>query len=124
MKSRIYAFIYVLASSLLALPVSAQEEQIKELQDFIQRFSANASKSKQATSRKKELEKISLNELVPSSRVYPYIDFKPDRDIGNEVLTVEGISKTIDGVKVLDNLSFILRKSLGNLLSLKSLFKK
>ena len=85
-----------------------KEEQIKELQDFISRFSANASKSKQATSRKRALEKIELEDIKPSSRKYPYIDFRPNREIGNEVLTVEGISKTIDGVKVLDNVSFIL----------------
>ncbi len=85
-----------------------KEEKIKELQEFISRFSANASKSKQATSRKKALEKIELDEIRPSSRKYPYIDFRPNREIGNEVLTVEGISKTIDGVKVLDNISFIL----------------
>ena len=87
-----------------------KEEKIKELQEFISRFSANASKSKQATSRKRALEKIELDTIKPSSRKYPYIDFKPDREIGNEVLTVEGISKTIDGVKVLDNISFILRR--------------
>ena len=87
-----------------------KEEKIKELQDFISRFSANASKSKQATSRKKALEKIELDEIKPSSRKYPYIDFRPNREIGNEVLTVEGISKTIDGVKVLDNISFILNR--------------
>ena len=85
-----------------------KEEKIKELQEFIQRFSANASKSKQATSRKRALEKIELDEIRPSSRKYPYIDFRPAREIGNEVLTVEGISKTIDGVKVLDNVSFIV----------------
>ena len=85
-----------------------KEEKIKELQEFISRFSANASKSKQATSRKRALEKIELDEIKPSSRKYPYIDFRPDREIGNEILTVEGISKTIDGVKVLDNISFIL----------------
>ncbi len=85
-----------------------KEEKIKELQEFISRFSANASKSKQATSRKRALEKIELEEIKPSSRKYPYIDFRPDREIGNEVLSVEGISKTIDGVKVLDNISFIL----------------
>ena len=85
-----------------------KEEKIKELQEFISRFSANASKSKQATSRKKALEKIQLEEIRPSSRKYPYIDFRPNREIGNEVLTVEGISKTIDGVKVLDNISFIM----------------
>lgn len=85
-----------------------KEEKIKELQDFISRFSANASKSKQATSRKRALEKIQLDEIKPSSRKYPYIDFRPNREIGNEVLTVEGLSKTIDGVKVLDNISFTL----------------
>ena len=87
-----------------------KEEKIKELQDFIQRFSANASKSKQATSRKRALEKIELDEIRPSSRKYPYIDFRPSREIGNEVLSVEGISKTIDGVKVLDNISFIVNR--------------
>ena len=87
-----------------------KEEKIKELQEFISRFSANASKSKQATSRKRALEKIELDTIKPSSRKYPYIDFKPDREIGNEVLSVDGISKTIDGVKVLDNISFILRR--------------
>ena len=85
-----------------------KEEKIKELQEFISRFSANASKSKQATSRKKALEKIELDEIKPSSRKYPYIDFRPEREIGNEVLSVEGLSKTIDGVKILDNISFIL----------------
>ena len=83
-----------------------KEEKIKELQDFIQRFSANASKSKQATSRKRALEKIELDTLRPSSRKYPYVDFKPNREIGNEVLTVTNLSKTIDGEKVLDNVSF------------------
>ncbi|NBI91617.1 ATP-binding cassette domain-containing protein [Lachnospiraceae bacterium] len=83
-----------------------KEEKIKELQEFISRFSANASKSKQATSRKRALEKIELEEIRPSSRKYPYIDFRPDREIGNEVLSVEGLSKTIDGVKVLDNITF------------------
>ena len=85
-----------------------KEEKIKELQEFIQRFSANASKSKQATSRKRALEKIQLDEIRPSSRKYPYIDFRPDRAIGNEVLEVKNLSKTIDGVKVLDDVSFIL----------------
>ncbi len=85
-----------------------KEEKIKELQEFIQRFSANASKSKQATSRKKALEKIELDDIRPSSRKYPYIDFRPSREIGNEVLTVENLSKTVDGVKVLDKLSFIV----------------
>ena len=85
-----------------------KEEKIKELQEFIQRFSANASKSKQATSRKRALEKIELDEIRPSSRKYPYIDFRPEREIGNEVLTVEHLSKTIDGVKILDDISFIV----------------
>ena len=87
-----------------------KEEKIKELQEFINRFSANASKSKQATSRKRALEKIELEEIKPSSRKYPYIDFRPDREIGNEVLQVENISKTINGEKVLDNISFILSR--------------
>ncbi len=85
-----------------------KEEKIKELQEFISRFSANASKSRQATSRKRALEKIELDTIRPSSRKYPYIDFRPEREIGNEVLTVENITKTIDGVKVLDHISFIL----------------
>ncbi|MBR6665550.1 MAG: ATP-binding cassette domain-containing protein [Lachnospiraceae bacterium] len=85
-----------------------KEEKIKELQEFISRFSANASKSKQATSRKRALEKIKLDEIKPSSRKYPYIDFRPDREIGNEVLSVEHISKTINGEKVLDDISFIV----------------
>ena len=85
-----------------------KEEKIKELQEFISRFSANASKSKQATSRKRALEKIQLDDMRPSSRKYPYVDFRPNREIGNEVLMVENLSKTIDGVKVLDNISFTL----------------
>ena len=87
-----------------------KEEKIKELQEFIQRFSANASKSKQATSRKRALEKIELDDIKPSSRKYPYIDFRPNREIGNEVLTVENLSKTIDGEKILDNISFVLNR--------------
>ncbi len=83
-----------------------KEEKIKELQEFISRFSANASKSKQATSRKRALEKIELDEIKPSSRKYPYIDFRPDREIGNEVLTVEHLSKTLNGEKLLDDISF------------------
>ena len=85
-----------------------KEEKIKELQEFISRFSANASKSKQATSRKRALEKIQLDEIKPSSRKYPYIDFRPNREIGNEVLMVEDISKTIDGEKALDHVSFVM----------------
>ncbi len=106
-----------------------KEEKIKELQEFIQRFSANASKSKQATSRKKALEKIQLEEIKPSSRKYPYIDFRPEREIGNEVLTVENLTKTIDGVKVLDNISFIVNNDDkiafvgGNELAKTTLFK-
>jgi ATPase subunit of ABC transporter with duplicated ATPase domains len=87
-----------------------KEEKIKELQAFIARFSANASKSKQATSRKKLLDKISLDDIRPSSRRYPYVNFTPEREIGNDVLRVEGLTKTIDGVKVLDNVSFIMNK--------------
>ncbi len=106
-----------------------KEEKIKELQEFIARFSANASKSKQATSRKRALEKIELEEMRPSSRKYPYIDFRPNRSIGNEVLTVEGISKTIDGVKILDNISFTIGREDkvafvgGNELAKTTLFK-
>ena len=106
-----------------------KEEKIKELQDFIQRFSANASKSKQATSRKRALEKIELDDIRPSSRKYPYIDFRPNREIGNEVLTVTNLSKTIDGVKILDNLSFIIGHNDkvafvgGNTLATTTLFK-
>ncbi len=88
-----------------------KEEKIKELQEFISRFSANASKSKQATSRKRALEKIQLDDMRPSSRKYPYIDFRPSREIGNEVLMVENLSKTIDGVKILDNISFTLGRN-------------
>ena len=86
-----------------------KEEKIKELQAFIARFSANASKSKQATSRKKSLEKIQLDEITPSNRKYPYIDFKPDRLPGNEILQVKNISKTINGEKILDNVSFTVK---------------
>lgn len=105
-----------------------KEDKIKELQEFIQRFSANASKSKQATSRKRALEKIELDDIRPSSRKYPYIDFRPAREIGNEVLTVTNLSKTIDGVKVLDNISFIIGHEdrvafVGNTLASTTLFK-
>ena len=106
-----------------------KEEKIKELQDFISRFSANASKSKQATSRKKALEKIELDDMKPSSRKYPYIDFRPEREIGNEVLQVEGLSKTIDGEKILDNLEFTIGREDkvafvgGNELAKTTLFK-
>ena len=87
-----------------------KEEKIKELQEFIARFSANASKSKQATSRKKSLEKIELDEIKPSNRRYPYIDFKPDREPGKEILQVKNISKTINGEKILDNISFTVKQ--------------
>ncbi len=87
-----------------------KEEKIKELQEFIARFSANASKSKQATSRKKSLEKIQLDEIKPSNRKYPYIDFKPDREPGKEILEVKNISKTVNGEKLLDNVSFTVKK--------------
>lgn len=104
-----------------------KEDKIKELQDFIARFSANASKSKQATSRKKMLEKIELDEIRPSSRKYPYIDFKLDRDIGNDVLTVKNLSKTVDGKKVLDKVSFTLTKEdkvafVGDPIAISTLF--
>ncbi|AEB30550.1 ABC efflux transporter [Carnobacterium sp. 17-4] len=99
-----------LASKLLGNVNAKKEEQIKELQAFIARFSANASKSKQATSRKKMLEKITLDDIQPSSRRYPFVGFTPDRDIGNDLLRVENISKTIDGKKILDNITFTLNK--------------
>mgnify|MGYP004534683499 CR=1 FL=1 len=105
-----------------------KEEQIKELQDFIARFSANASKSKQATSRKKLLDKIKLEDLEPSSRRYPYVGFKPEREVGNDILIVEGLTKTVDGVKVLDNVSFMVRKDdkiafIGDEIAVTTLFK-
>ena len=105
-----YDFWYE-SSQLMIEANKKKEEKIKELQDFISRFSANASKSKQATSRKRALEKIQLDEIRPSSRKYPYIDFRPEREIGNEVLMVENLSKTIDGVKVLDDISFTLGRN-------------
>ncbi|WP_070119295.1 ABC-F family ATP-binding cassette domain-containing protein [Bacillus marinisedimentorum] len=108
-----YDFWY--ESSQLALKMAQEqnkkkEEKIKELQAFVARFSANASKSKQATSRKKLLEKITLDDIQPSSRRYPYIAFKPEREIGNDLLRVEGLSKTVNGEKVLNNVSFIMNK--------------
>ena len=86
-------------------------EKIKELQNFIARFSSNASKAKQATSRKKMLDKIKVEDLQPSTRRYPFVGFTPDREAGKEILQVEGLSKTIDGVKVLDNITFMLNKN-------------
>lgn len=108
-----YDFWY--ESSQLALQMAKdqnkkKEEKIKDLQEFIARFSANASKSKQATSRKKLLEKISLDDIQPSSRRYPFVGFKPEREVGNDILTVDRLSKTIDGEKVLDNISFTISK--------------
>jgi len=97
-----------LAAKLAADQNAKKEEKIKELQDFIARFSANASKSKQATSRKKTLDKITLDDIQPSSRRYPFVGFSPEREIGNDLLSVSGLSKTVDGVKVLDNITFTL----------------
>ncbi len=126
-----YDFWY--ESSQLALQMAKdqnkkKEEKIKELQDFIARFSANASKSKQATSRKKLLEKITLDDIEPSSRRYPFVGFKPEREVGNDILVVEGLSKTVDGVKVLDNVSFRVNKDekiafVGNEIAITTLFK-
>jgi ATPase subunit of ABC transporter with duplicated ATPase domains len=126
-----YDFWY--ESSQLALQMSKdqnkkKEEKIKELQDFIARFSANASKSKQATSRKKLLDKITLDDIQPSSRRYPFVGFKPEREVGNDILTVKDLSKTIDGVKILDNINFILNKDdkialIGNEIAITTLFK-
>ena len=114
---QVYAgnYDFWLKSSQLALQMAKdqnkkKEEKIKELQTFIQRFSANASKSKQATSRKKLLEKITLDDIKPSSRRYPYIAFTPDREAGDQLLQVSGLTKTIDGEKVLNNVSFTLKK--------------
>lgn len=98
-----------LAAKLMADQNAKKEEKIKELEAFIARFSANASKSKQATSRKKTLDKIQIEDIRPSSRKYPYVGFSPEREIGNDLLIVKNISKTIDGEKVLDNISFTLR---------------
>ena len=98
-----------LAAKLLADRNAKAEEKIKQLQEFVARFSANASKSRQATSRKKMLDKIELEEIVPSSRKYPFINFKAEREIGNDLLTVENLTVKIDGETILDNISFILR---------------
>ena len=126
-----YDFWY--QSSQLALQMmrdqnKKKEEKIKELQTFIQRFSANASKSKQATSRKKMLDKINLDEIQPSTRKYPFVGFKPEREVGNDILAVDGLSKTIDGVKVLDNIRFTVNKTdkiafLGDEIAITTLFK-
>ncbi|WP_410504723.1 ATP-binding cassette domain-containing protein [Ligilactobacillus salivarius] len=98
-----------LAAKLQANANAKKEEKIKELQEFIARFSANASKSKQATSRKKQLEKITLDDIKPSSRKYPFIKFEMERELGNDLVKVENVSHTIDGEKILDNVSFIIR---------------
>ena len=126
-----YDFWY--ESSQLALQMAKdqnkkKEEKIKELQEFIARFSANASKSKQATSRKKLLDKINLEDIQPSSRRYPFVGFKPEREVGNDILTVKNLSKTIDGVKLLDNVNFLVNKGdkiafVGNQLAITTLFK-
>ncbi|WP_426349855.1 ABC-F family ATP-binding cassette domain-containing protein [Alloiococcus sp. CFN-8] len=126
-----YDFWY--ESSQLALQMmkdqnKKKEEKIKDLQNFIARFSANASKSKQATSRKKLLDKITLDDIQPSSRKYPFVGFKPEREVGNEVLYVEGLSKTIDGVKVLDNVTFRVDREdkiafIGNDIAVTTLFQ-
>ncbi|MDS0525386.1 ATP-binding cassette domain-containing protein [Clostridium sp. SHJSY1] len=126
-----YDFWY--ESSQLALQMSKdqnkkKEEKIKELQDFIARFSANASKSKQATSRKKLLDKITLDDIQPSSRRYPFVGFKAEREVGNDILTVKDLSKTIDGVNVLDNVNFMVNKGdkialIGNEIAVTTLFK-
>ena len=127
-----YDFWY--ESSQLALQMAKdqnkkKEEKIKDLEAFIARFSANASKSKQATSRKKLLDKITLDDIRPSTRRYPFVKFEMDREVGNEILTVENLSKTIDGVKVLDNLSFRMNKGdkiallSDNEISITTLFK-
>lgn len=117
-KIKLYAgnYDFWLQSSQLAAKLAAdqnakKEEKIKELQEFIARFSANASKSKQATSRKKTLDKITLDDIQPSSRKYPFVGFTPEREIGNDLLIVDGISKTIEGEKVLDNISFTLNRN-------------
>ena len=126
-----YDFWY--ESSQLALQMSKdqnkkKEEKIKELQEFIARFSANASKSKQATSRKKLLDKITLDDIQPSSRRYPFVGFKPEREVGNDILRIEGLTKSIDGVKVLDNVNFFVNKGdkiafVGDEIGITTLFK-
>jgi len=126
-----YDFWY--ESSQLALQLmkdqnKKKEEKIKDLQEFIARFSANASKSKQATSRKKMLDKISVDDIMPSTRRYPFVGFKPEREVGNDILFVEGLSKTIDGVKVLNDVTFMVNKDdkiafVGEEIGITTLFK-
>ncbi|WP_026478514.1 ABC-F family ATP-binding cassette domain-containing protein [Alkaliphilus transvaalensis] len=117
-----------LASRLMKEQNKKKEEKIKELQDFIARFSANASKSKQATSRKKLLDKISIDDIQPSTRRYPYCGFKPEREVGNDILIVDGLTKTINGETLLNNVSFTMNKGdkiafIGNELVCTTLFK-
>ncbi|WP_100065832.1 ABC-F family ATP-binding cassette domain-containing protein [Miniphocaeibacter massiliensis] len=117
-----------LMSRLMKEQNKKKEEKVKELQSFIQRFSANKSKSKQATSRRKLLEKIEVEDIQPSTRRYPFVGFEMDREAGNQMLSLEGISKTIDGVKVLDNVTFRVNKDdkiafIGNEISITTLFK-
>ena len=117
-----------LAQQLMKDQNKKKEEKIKDLQNFVARFSANASKSKQATSRKKLLEKITLDDIQPSSRRYPFVGFTMDREVGNEILTVENLTKSIDGVKILDDISFRVNKNdkiafIGNEIAITSLFK-
>ena len=122
------AMVSVSVEAIELSDIAPKEEKIKELQNFIARFSANASKSKQATSRKKLLDKITLDDIQPSSRKYPFVGFKPEREVGNDILEVNGISKTVDGVKLLDNVSFRVNKDdkiafVGNERSITTLFK-
>jgi len=126
-----YDFWYESSQLLIRLQKDSnkkKEEQVKELQAFIARFSANASKSKQATSRKKLLDKIVIEDMEPSSRRYPFVGFKPEREPGNNILSVEGLTKTVDGVKVLDNLSFTINKGekvalIGDEIAITTLFQ-
>jgi len=134
-KIRIYVgnYDFWYESSQLVLQLSKdqnkkKEEKIKDLQDFIARFSANASKSKQATSRKKLLDKITLDDIQPSSRKYPFVGFKPEREVGNDILSVTNLSKSVDGVNILDNVSFRVNKGdkialIGNELAVTAMFK-
>ena len=117
-----------LAQQLMKDQNKKKEEKIKDLQNFVARFSANASKSKQATSRKKLLEKITLDDIQPSSRRYPFVGFTMDREVGNEILTVENLTKSIDGVKILDDISFRVNKNdkiafIGNEIAITALFQ-
>ncbi|HSN58301.1 MAG TPA: ATP-binding cassette domain-containing protein [Clostridiaceae bacterium] len=117
-----------LAAHLMKDQNKKKEEKIKDLQEFITRFSANASKSKQATSRKKMLDKITVDDIMPSTRRYPFVGFKPEREVGNDILAVEGVTKSIDGVKILDNVTFMVNKDdkiafVGEEIGITTLFK-